>query len=307
VTSGVSSYASTGSSSVTKPVFVWLFGYTGDTFMPSAQLHLTQSQVVARAKAVSSAVGSGNLRLVSAIGEEPGMNIQSSSKAAIKNFVSQLKPYASVIYGRIDLKEFNSRTSSTLLSQVQLFESLGVNGIWLDEGPKEWAALGPSAFNSMMQGLMSKYPNLNIIMNQAVEDKGWITPAKGTTWGSHTWVSPSVHSGSCCSVDLSTIQALNEIYPGRVLLHFDADAGVNTEPMGIFATQPTSTQEHEVSSLVNSGIRASSANEYDFLFPFVGAWTSSASKYHGDLYNSLGTGNFAQKTESSFISTMKTV
>jgi hypothetical protein len=300
-------YASSGSSAASKPVFVWMFGYTGDTFVPQSQLGISTTQFVSQVKSISNAVGKSNLRLVSVIGEEPGHNIQSGSEAAIKAFVGQLKPYASVLYGRIDLQEFNTKSSPTLQSQVALFESLGVNGVWLDEGPNLWHSMGSPAFNSMIQNLVKAYPSLNIIMNQAVNkggaDGGWITPAKGTTWGSHTYISPSVNAKSCCTVNAKTISTMNKIYPGRVLLHFDANAQISTEPMGIFALKTPSQQESTVQNLVNEG----KSQNFDFQFPVLGAWTYNGSKYHGDLYNSLASGTDHQGTESSFVNTMKSL
>jgi hypothetical protein len=296
------------SSCPNKPVFVWLFGYTGDIFFPQSQLGVSVSSVVAEAKAISSAVcGASHLRLVSVVGDEPGANIQSGSIPAIKSFVSSLKPYASVLYGRIDLLEFNSRTATTLQSQVALFVSLGLNGVWFDHGPNEWQSLGASNFNAMMQSLIKSYPNLNIIMNQAVNKGGWINP-NGNSWGKNTYISPSVDSGGCCSVNMATISALNRIYPGRVLLHFDAFAAVAGEPMGHFAVMNPSSQESTVSSLVHHGLYPTSSQyAYDFQFPVIGAWTYNNGPYHGTLYNSLTSGNYHQGTESSFINIMKTV
>jgi hypothetical protein len=301
-------YAYSGSSTVNKPVFVWMFGYTGDTFTPQSQLGLSQSYLVSQVKTISSAVGKSNLRLVAVVGEEPGANVQSSSESAIRSYVSSLKQYASVVYGRIDLEEFNSGTSPTLQSQISLYASLGLNGVWFDHGPNEWASMGSSKFNSMMQSIIKSYPDFNFIMNQAVEKNGWITPSSGTTWGPHTYISPSVDSGSCCTVNDVTIAALNKIYPGRVLLHFDAFATTASEPMGIFADKTTSQQESAVSSLVHAGINPkSSSYAYNFQFPILGAWTYNGSKYHGTLYNSFSSGKYDRGTESSFISTMKTV
>jgi hypothetical protein len=304
----VQSSVHSSSQNVTKPVFVWLFGYTGDYFFPQTQLKISIQQVVSAARAVSQAVGSSNVRLVAVVGEEPGKNVQSSYISTIKGFVSQLKPYASVLYGRLDMQEFNSNTNPSLLSQVSLFvNQLGLNGVWFDHGPNLWQSMGSTKFNAMMQSIIKAFPNLNIIMNQAVNKGGWITPAKGTTWGLHTYISPSVRSGSCCVVDDSIIKTLNGIYPGRVLVHFDAFATVPSEPMGIFALKSTSFQESTVKTLVYKGVHSSSQYAYDFQFPIIGAWTYDGSKFHGTLYNSLSSGVYYQGTESSFIATMKTV
>jgi hypothetical protein len=293
----VSSYASNSAPSVNKPVFVWMFGYTGDAFYPQSQLGLSPAQTISIAQQISAKVGKDNLRIVSSVGLEGG-GVGSGSIATEKNYVSTLKQYASVVYGRVDMQDYENN----LVSAVSvLVRSIGVNGLWFDEGPKLWAAKGSGWFNSQMQNLENTYPGLNIIMNQALVDGGYIKPAAGDSWGSHTYISPSVGSGGCCSVDMSEINALNSIYPGRVLLHFDAFAKVPTEPMGIFANQQSGTETSEIRSL------SSSSHNYDFLFPVLGAWTYYKSQYKGTMYNSMSMGSHSRGTFSSFLSDMSSI
>jgi hypothetical protein len=298
-----SAFATTSASK--EPVFVWVFGYTGDSFFPQTELGITTSQTVSIAKTLSSDVGgSSSLRLIGVVGEEPGENIQSGSISTIAAYVSSLKPYASVLYGRLDMEEFNFTSSTTLISQVSLYvNQLGLNGIWIDHGPNEWAAVGSTKFNEGMQAIISEFPTLNIIMNQAVTKNGYITPAKGDTWGKNTWISPSLVSNTYNQVDLSEIKALNGIYPNRVLLHFDASANVNTEPMGLFANQKVSVEESTMKTLVSDG----KSHNFDLVFPIIGAETEASSMYAGTLYNSLTTGTYDRGTETSFISLMKTI
>jgi hypothetical protein len=102
---------------------------------------------------------------------------------------------------------------------------------------------------------------------------------------------------------LSTINSLNAIYPGRVLLHFDAFASVSTEPMGLFANQKASVEETTIKNLASLAVK----NHFDLIFPVIGAWTYSGSIYGGTLYNSLSKGTFARNTETNFIGVMKTI
>jgi hypothetical protein len=245
---------------------------------------------------ISNKVGKSNLRVVSALGLEGG-TVNPGAFVAEKNYVNSLKQYASVIYGRVDMQDY----SNNLVSSVGvLIRTLGVNGLWIDEGPHLWAAWGASKFNSVMQSLENTYPNLNFILNQALVDKGYITPAKGSSWGAHTYISPSVGSGSCCNINFGEMNALNAIYPGRVLLHFDAYAKVPSEPMGIFANQQAGTEEGEIKNLAS----ASASHGFDFLFPVLGAWTYCTSQYHGTMYNSFSQGKFARNTFNNFLSDM---
>lgn len=295
-----SAFAKTSSTKV--PVFVWMFGYTGDYFLPQTQLGITPSQTVSVAQTISSDVGgASSLRLVGVVGEEPGNNVQSSNISTIAAYVTSLKPYASILYGRLDMEEFNFTSSTTLISQVSLYvNQLGLNGIWIDHGPNEWQAVGSTAFNAGMQAIVNEFPTLNIIMNQAVEKGGYITPASGDTWGQNTWISPSLVSNTYNQVNLTIIKALNAIYPNRVVLHFDANAQVSTEPMGLFANQAKSVEKSTIRSLVSEG----KSNDFNLVFPILGDATEASSIYNGTLYNSLKIGMYQRGTEDSFIHQM---
>jgi hypothetical protein len=300
----LSVFASTPATS-SKPVFVWMFGYTGDYFYPQTQLGISVAQTVNAAKRISSDVGgSGNLRLIGVVGQEPGQNIQSSNISTIAAYVSGLKPYASVLYGRLDMEEFNFTSSTTLISQVALYvNQLGLNGVWFDHGPNEWQAIGSAKFNTGMQQIVKEFPNLNIIVNQAVEKGGYITPESNDTWGANTWISPSLVSGTYNQVNLTTISALNAIYPNRVVLHFDANAQVSSEPMGLFANQAKGTEKSTVRNLVSDG----KSNNFDLVFPVLGASTEASSVYNGTIYNSLKFGLYHRGTITSFIHQMNAI
>jgi hypothetical protein len=291
--------ASSTSPTVSKPVFIWMFGYTGNSFYPQSQLGLSQAQTISVAQQVSARVGKTNLRIVCALGLEGG-SIGSGSYTAERNYVNSLKQYASVVYARMDLQDYSG---ASLMSNIGvLVKTLGVNGLWLDEAPKLWASMGSARFNTMMQNIVNAFPSINIILNQALIAGSPIRPTMGT-WGSHTWIAPSVNSGGCCTINYGEMSMLNGIWGGRVVLHFDAFAKVNTEPMGIFANQQTSTEESEIRSLAG----AAHSHNFDFLFPVLGAWTQASSQFHGTMYNSLSTGAHARGTFSSFISDMTTV
>jgi hypothetical protein len=288
------------------PIFVWLYGYVGDYFYPETNLSLTPQELIDVAANLSYAVGSTNLRLVSPVDEEPGHNIQPQMIATIKSYVDSLKPYSSIIYGRLDLLEFNTTTKISLYSQVSMYvNQLDLNGIWFDHGPYLWASMGPTAFNSMMQNLTNNFPNLHFIMNEAANTKNYITPLPGTTWGNMTYISPTVVAGTYDKIPFTTIAALNNIWEGRVLLHLDAFAISKTAPMGVFANQTSEVESQAVRYMAHTGEFPSSKNySFSFMFPVIGSWTYDGSIYHGTLYNSLGTGVFARYTIANFTNTM---
>lgn len=294
------------SATANRPVFVWLFGYTGDNFLPQQELGVTPQNLLSAVQNISASVGSSNLRLVDAVGEEPGGNVQSQMIPTIKSYIDSLRQYASVVYARIDLEEFNTSSSSSLFSQVSIFvNEMDINGFWFDHGPNLWQATGSTAFNAMMQNLSSSFPKIRFILNQATNLGGWITPSKGTTWGERTYISPTVLSGTYNQLSLKTIAALNAIYPGRVLVHFDAFASSMMEAMGIFANQSASVEKSTINHLSYSGIHPQSTNySYSLLFPVLGAWTSTYSVYNGTLYNGLTIGAFARGTLPRFTEIM---
>ncbi len=60
--------ASDSSTTVNKPVFIWMFGYTGNSFFPQSQLKVDPSQAISAAQQMSNSVGKSNLRIVGALG-----------------------------------------------------------------------------------------------------------------------------------------------------------------------------------------------------------------------------------------------
>lgn len=288
------------------PIFVWLYGYVGDYFYPETNLSLTPQDLINVAANLSYSVGTPNLRLVSPVDEEPGHNIQPQMISTIKAYVDSLKPYASIIYGRLDLLEFNTTTKISLYSQVSMYvNQLDLNGIWFDHGPYLWASMGPSAFNAMMQNLTNNFPKLHFIMNEAANTKNYITPLPGTTWGNVTYISPTVVAGTYDKIPFTTIAALNNIWHGRVLLHLDAFAISKTAPMGVFANQTSEVESQAVRYMAHTGEFPSSENySFSFMFPVIGSWTYDGSIYHGTLYNSLDTGTYARYTVTNFTNTM---
>ena len=115
------------------PIFVWMFGYVGDVFYPQAQLGLSQHQLINTAHALSNDFGKSNLEIVTAVSQIPGQNIQASYIPQIRSYVDALRKSATVVYGRIDLDEFNLTTSETVYDEVAMYvNQLEINGIWFD-------------------------------------------------------------------------------------------------------------------------------------------------------------------------------
>ena len=211
-----------------EPEFVWMFGYIGDTFWPLANQSITPSDTIALAANLSAKFGAENLRFVNPVDVEQGHNIQSQMIPTIKAYVDSLRQYSSVVYGRIDLAHQFTNISS-IYSEAYLFvKELDVNGIFFDLAPILYGHIGPSAYNRIIQNLTDSFPGLNYIMNEAATSTNYITPLKGTTWGATTYVMPTVPTGnytySGIQGELGKIVSLNTIYPGRVLLHYDANA-----------------------------------------------------------------------------------
>jgi hypothetical protein len=288
------------------PVFVWMFGYVGDTFWPQANQSITPQETIQLAANLSAAVGASNLRIVNPVDVEPGHNIQSAYISTIASYVASLKQYASVVYGRIDMTQFN--TTATIYPEVSMYvNQLGLNGVFFDLAPILYQRIGQSAFNNIIQNLSSSFPGLNYVMNEAANSNDYITPLHGTTWGANTYVMPTVSSGSYTfsGVSLSKIAALNKIYPGRVLLHYDSNAQLKGDPMGVFADQTTSSEISAVTTLAEKGAHPSQTQyRYNFLYPVLGAWTYVGSEYQGTLYNSLTFGTYDRGTIYSLTSIM---
>lgn len=304
LTSQVSTAAS-GSSSP-GPVFVWMFGYVGDTFWPQANQSITPAETIQLAANLSEAVGAQNLRIVNPVDVEPGHNIQSAYYSTIASYVSSLKQYSSIVYGRLSMEQFTNLSS--IYPQVSMFvNQLGLNGVFFDFAPILYSQIGQTAYNQIIQNLSSSFPGLNFLMNEAAKSSNYITPLSGDTWGAYTYVMPTVASGSYTfsGVSLSRIAALNKIYPGRVLLHYDANAQLKGDPMGVFADQTATNEISAVTTLAEKGADPSSSQyAYRFLYPVLGAWTYEGSIYEGTLYNSLTFGTYNRSTIYSLTSIM---
>lgn len=279
---------------------MWLFGYVGDTYYPSSQLGISSSSVVSIAQSLSSIAGTSNLRIVAAVDQEQGHNIQPQMIPTIKAYVDTLRRYSSVVYGRIDLEEFNTTSSVSLASEIALYANqLDLNGVWFDHSPAVYAAIGRSAFNSYMQNLANNYPSFNFLMDQSANTGGvYVTPEPGSTWGAHTYITPTTISGTDNQYSQGEISSLNSIYPGRVVMHYDAFAPSTTTPMSYFSIQSSSQEISAVDYLA-------SQNSFTFIFPIIGSWTELTSQYHGDLYNSLSSGTYARSTYSAFVSAIQ--
>jgi hypothetical protein len=306
-----SSFAVSGTSSTTpcstpaRPVFVWFFGYVGDYFYPLTNNSVTPSQMISAAASISSAVGASNLRIVSAVDIEPGHNVQPQMISTIASYVSSLRQYASVVYGRIDMLQFKNYTS--LSNETSLFvNQLHLNGIFFDLGPVLYSRMGQTAFNNMMQELTNKYPNLCYLFNQSSPT---LIHATGS-WASNAYFSPTVNPGSLTRISLSKIQTLNSMYPGRVVIHYDSNALLGTpEPMAYFADASAANEQTAISTLASQGYnyyKQNSADRFNLLYPVFGAWTATTSQYKGTLYNGLTIGTFSRSTISAFTTIMKT-
>src|SRR5437588_3738832 len=205
--------------------FVWYFGYVGNTFYPQAQLGVSPQTLIAQASSIGESVGPANLRLVSAIDEIRGRNISPAMIATEKSYVDSLRKYASVVYGRLDLQQFNLTSSPTIYAEVDKYaRQLDLNGAWFDHAIVYYNAVGQAKFNAMMQALSSANPSFSYILNNPGTRQGYITPLPGTTWAANTHICPSVKAGTFDAVDLAQISVLNSLYPSRVLVHWDAFA-----------------------------------------------------------------------------------
>jgi len=279
--------------SATGPTFVWYFGYVGNSFYPQSELGITPAQMIMEAAQLSNAVGYSNLRFVSVVSEFAGQDVTPAMYPTIESYVSSLRSYASVVYGRIDLSDFNLKTTPSIYAKVAEYVQLGLNGIWLDGAIGYYDKVGGAKFNTMMQNIAELYPSLNFILNNAPANLGIVTPTG--SWSSKAYISPSVTKGTYDMVSASTVASMNALYPGRVLVHFDAFGQVETEPMGLFADKSAAIEEGTVKAI---------ASQYLLLYPVLGAWTYDGSPYRGTLYNSLPYGGYARDTVGSFVSVM---
>ena len=279
-----------------------MFGYVGNTFYPQKQLDLSPTSVIGVAQRLAGDFGSSRLRIVSAVNEIQGQKISPTNYAEIRGYVDALRKYAGVVYGRVDLDLFNLTTLPSIYDEVGVYvNQLGLNGIWFDHAVVYDSSIGNAEFNSMMQNLTDAYPHLQYILNNAATHRGYVTPLSGDTWQSKAYVSPSVSVGSYSKVNATTIEQLNKVFPGRVLVHFDANAQVRNEPMGLFANAGRKEEVASFTAVWDGG----ASGGYTTLIPVIGAWTNGRSAYQGTLYNALAKGNYHRGTLSAFVAAAK--
>jgi len=212
-----------------RPVFVSMFGYTGNYFLPQTQLNITSAQTIQAVKNISRAVGKGNLNVVSVVGEEPyqppwGWTVvnwnNKSIVSAMKKYVLGLSNWAAGIYARLDLEQFNynatgnmycktlfvCKSNSSLYSQVRLFVTklktvnasschcnVSINGLWLDHAPNLYNCCNQSgyyAFNHMMQNLTGSFPGMNFLINEAAKCPIGSVPKNCSQNVQGGWVAP---------------------------------------------------------------------------------------------------------------------
>lgn len=225
---------------VTNCALIWLFGYIGDTFYPKSELGLLPSAVTSIAKSLSESIGKQNLVLLSAVDQVPVYNskgicvgcITSSEIPTVQSYVAKLHKYATAVYGRLDMFQFNLTAlgqygncepttfagvtypgwaNCPLYNQSRLYLTpaseggLGLNGIWFDH--VLWYlnygfGLNNTEFNIMMQNLTDLNPNSTFILNHTTPPTKWgyITELPEYTWGNQSYVapSPSSLSGKSC-------------------------------------------------------------------------------------------------------------
>jgi hypothetical protein len=316
--------ATTAQTPIANPTFVWFFGYIGGYFYPQTQLDLNQSYMISVAQTLSQQVK--NLSLVTAVSETqvvgPGaINWTNGGQIRkIRSYVNSLNEYASVVYGRIDLENFNATTACnqcSIYSEVKNYTNkLNITGIWLDHPAIYYTSVGNLTFNHMMQNLSGSFPKLHFILNHTEFKKvgpgnsnGYITPLVNDTWQKMTYVAPSFSCNSTsqtCSLDSSKfVKALDALYPNHVLLHFDAYGKVKGEPMSRFSSFNTTNEINDLQKLAFAGTHPSKgAPTYLTLYPVMGAWTFQGSPYMGTLYNSLSVGLYARSTIANFTQIM---
>jgi hypothetical protein len=324
------------------PVYVWLFGYVGNTFYPQTQLGLTPTQVLNVAKNLSNTFGKQNLVILTAVDEiqtyiDPNGVISSSMVPTIRSYVSQLKTYASAVYGRLDFLQYNVSAPSygsisnplSVYNQTDLYvNKLGLSGVWFDRSPSYYSdgpyqkppGAGPEVFNQMMQNLTTLFPNANFILNQAASQFGPITPFANTTWEQHTFICPTVqvvNPGYHLEDNWANLPLYYARFPGHVLLHFDAQGPAplragNFPPMAVFSNMSKSSENSLLQNLAINGTQPSlhQGTSYSIVYPILGSWTSwnvrGWPQYGQTLYNSLTIGKYHRSTYKSFLNIMKT-
>jgi hypothetical protein len=312
-------------------VFIWFFGYIGNTFFPQAELNISQQSMVAAAKNLSAALGRNNLVLVTAVDEIPLPTgfINKSMIPTIRSYVAQLKQYASAVYGRLDFYQFNLTATAfgsctpwyncPFYNQSRMYvNQLGLDGIWYDHPSQYYNNVSGTKFNQMMQNLTQLFPKTKFLLNQTPGSKiGYAAELPGYSWLNQTSACPSPSLGSL-TVNQKQEETVYNIFAGHIILHLDAEGppaiGTNPhEPMSIFASENVSQEASALRALLYNGTHLPSANQtYSFVVPLVGSWTFNGTikgspDYMGTLYNGLTVGNYARSTISIFEQVIKSV
>lgn len=314
-----------------RPVYAWFFGYVGGTFYPRSELGISQSEMLEAAKNLSQIFGKNNLVLVTAVNEIPlpGGTINNTMITPIRSYVIELKKYASAVYGRLDMQQFNLSTlpgygSCTLgggsgpwydcpiYNQSSLYvNQLGLDGIWFDHPTQYNDVVGNLTFNEMMQNLTTLLPSTKFLINQTPGARlGYTVELDGFTWMNDTYAVPSVQSRNL-ALNQNQEAIVYDNFFGHVIVHFDADGppGVGSNkgaPMSVFAAENASAEISTLTSILYNGTHPNAVNEsYSTVIPVIGSWTYNASvnggpDYNGTLYNALSIGNYARSTVASF-------
>jgi hypothetical protein len=288
-------------------IYVWFFGYVGKDFYPMTQLGINQTTIINVARTLEEDLGGKDrLSLVTAVSQIQGSRIRPEMYEEIRTYVTTLRKYATIVYGRLDLWMFNLTSKHSIYSEIEKYVyELNINGIWFDHPAHYYEDVGHETFNNMMQNITNQYPDLFYILNSAKKG-GVIIPDNSSSWSNRATVSPSVGFNSYEYIPTEYIKKLNKYYDGRVLLHLDAFAKRDDAPMGVFADQTTQVQIHAVGYLHRTGLNPEEEwYRYSFLFPIMGGWTCLCSIYNGTLYNSLTEGRFARSTIDEFTEIMR--
>lgn len=328
----LNSTVSTSNMSLSGSALIWFFGYVGNSFYPKIELNISEQTMIDTAKNLSETFGKKNLVLLTSVDEIPTRQgtINESMIPKIAHYVAQLKKYASAVFGRLDLIQFNLTESPNfgncstwsncpIYNQSSIYiNELGLNGIWFDHPAYEMNALGNVTFNKMMQNLTDLFPKAQFILNQATPPSkyGYITELAGYSWENSTYIAPSPSQGYLVDPSAEQLQQFYARFQGHVIMHMDA-AGppgvieVWKEPMSVFANLSSSSEVLALDALVYNGTHAIFENEsYNTVIPIIGSWTfdgtvpptcgAGCPNYHGTLYNSLDTGTYARSTLASF-------
>jgi hypothetical protein len=311
--------------------FIWYFGFIGNTFYPGNELHLSQQDMVNTARNLDNIFGKKNLILLTSVDEIPqkGGVISKSNIPKIASYISKLKQYASAVYGRLDVIQFNltslagfgncdpnvNMTPCPLFNETSMYiNQLHLDGIWYDHVVRYYGTVGNETFNQMMENLTTDFPNTTFILNHTPppNNYGYITELPGFNWENHSYVAPSPPlSNKTIVVNDNVLQQLYDRFPGHVLMHMDAAgppgvAEQPKEPMSIFADMTKKQEIKTLTTLVYNGAHPKFANEsYSMVIPIVGSWTCNQSvnggpNYHGKLYNSLSIGVYPRFTFGAF-------